>query len=151
MPDSDYLLDAAQERWPHILMTYQRFEAKKPVMLLDIQEQQIYAYPYADFSSDLSEKSQHSLKEQYEKALRENKFVDRQRIFTADAYSEDRFHYGGRMAFLNGYLVLTVGERHHQDRAQELTNDAGKILRLRDDGTVPPDNQIGRASCRERV
>jgi hypothetical protein len=61
MPDSDYLLDAAQERWLHILMTYQRFEAKKPVMLLDIQEQQIYAYPYADFSNDLSEKSQRSL------------------------------------------------------------------------------------------
>jgi hypothetical protein len=75
MPDSDYLLDAAQERWPHILMTYQRFEAKNPVMLLDIQEQRTYAYPYADFSNDLSEKSQRSLKEQYEKALRENKVV----------------------------------------------------------------------------
>ena len=44
--------------------------------------------------------------------LRENKFVDRQRIFTADAYSEDRFHYGGRMVFFDGYLFLTVGERH---------------------------------------
>jgi glucose/arabinose dehydrogenase len=72
--------------------------------------------------------------------LRDKLLVDRQRIFTADAYSEDRFHYGGRMAFLDGYLFLTVGDRHHQDRAQELTNHAGKILRLRDDGSVPPDN-----------
>jgi glucose/arabinose dehydrogenase len=72
--------------------------------------------------------------------LRDNRFVDRERIFTADAYSEDRFHYGGRMALIDNYLFLTVGDRHHQDRAQELTNDAGKILRLRDDGSVPPDN-----------
>lgn len=84
--------------------------------------------------------------------LRENKFVDRQRIFTADAYSEDRFHYGGRMVFLDGYLFLTVGERHHQDRAQELTNDAGKILRLRDDGTVPPDNPfVGTKDARPEI
>jgi glucose/arabinose dehydrogenase len=72
--------------------------------------------------------------------LRDKSLVDRQRIFTADAYSEDRFHYGGRMVFLDGYLFLTVGDRHHQDRAQELTNDAGKVLRLRDDGSIPPDN-----------
>jgi glucose/arabinose dehydrogenase len=84
--------------------------------------------------------------------LRENKFVDRQRIFTADAYSEDRFHYGGRMVFLDGCLFLTVGERHHQDRAQELTNDAGKILRLRDDGTVPPDNPfVGTKDARPEI
>jgi len=84
--------------------------------------------------------------------LRENKLVDRQRIFTADAYSEDRFHYGGRMVFLGGYLFLTVGERHHQDRAQELSNDAGKILRLRDDGTVPPDNPfVGTKDARPEI
>jgi glucose/arabinose dehydrogenase len=72
--------------------------------------------------------------------LRDNKLVDRQRIFTADAWSEDRFHYGGRMAFIDGYLYLTIGDRHHQDRAQELDTHAGKILRLRDDGSAPPDN-----------
>jgi glucose/arabinose dehydrogenase len=72
--------------------------------------------------------------------LRDNKLVERQRIFTADAYSEDRFHYGGRMAFVGGYLYLTVGDRHHQDRAQELDTHAGKILRLSDDGSAPPDN-----------
>lgn len=84
--------------------------------------------------------------------LRENKLVDRQRIFTADAYSEDRFHYGGRMAFLDGFLFLTVGERHHQDRAQQLSNHAGKILRLREDGTVPPDNPfVGTKDARPEI
>src|SRR5882757_2483537 len=84
--------------------------------------------------------------------LRENKLVDRQRILTADAYSEDRFHYGGRMAFIDGYLYITVGDRHHQDRAQELDNHAGKILRLRDDGSVPPDNPfVGRADAKPEI
>lgn len=72
--------------------------------------------------------------------LRRNALVDRERVITADAYSEDRYHYGGRMAFLDGYLFLTVGDRHHQDRAQELDTHAGKILRTRDDGSVPQDN-----------
>jgi glucose/arabinose dehydrogenase len=72
--------------------------------------------------------------------LNGNKIAERQRIFTAEAYSEDRFHYGGRMVFLDGYLFLSVGDRHHQDRAQDLTNDAAKVLRLRDDGSAPPDN-----------
>lgn len=72
--------------------------------------------------------------------LRGNTVLDRERIFTADADSEDRFHYGGRMVFKDGFLFLTIGDRHHQDRAQELDNHAGKILRLTDEGKVPPDN-----------
>ena len=84
--------------------------------------------------------------------LRGNALVDRERIITTDAYSEDRYHYGGRMAFLDGYLFLTVGDRHHQDRAQELETHAGKILRLRDDGSVPPDNPfVGVKSAKPEI
>jgi glucose/arabinose dehydrogenase len=72
--------------------------------------------------------------------LKDHAFVDRTRVFTAEAYSEERFHYGGRIAFSNGYLFLTIGDRHHERWAQQLSNDAGKILRLYDDGRVPPDN-----------
>ncbi len=75
LPVSDYLLDAAEENWPHILLAYRCFEDKKPVMLFDIQEQRIYAYPYADFLGDLSEKSQLTLKDQYERAIQENEIV----------------------------------------------------------------------------
>jgi hypothetical protein len=74
-PNSDYLLDAAYAQWPNILMIYRRFEDKKPVMLFDIQEGRLYAYPYVDFLRDLSERSQQTLKEQYERALREDKIV----------------------------------------------------------------------------
>jgi glucose/arabinose dehydrogenase len=72
--------------------------------------------------------------------LEGSRLVARERILTADAYSEDRFHYGGRLVFHEGLLYVTVGDRHHQDRAQEFDNHAGKILRIRDDGSVPADN-----------
>ena len=39
-----------------------------------------------------------------------------------------------------GLLYLTVGERQEQDRAQKPGDHGGKVLRLRDDGSVPPDN-----------
>jgi hypothetical protein len=74
-PEPDYLLEAAQENWPHILAAYRQFEDKKPVVLYDIQEQRIYVYPYADFHRDLSEKSQVTLKDQYERAIQDNKIV----------------------------------------------------------------------------
>ena len=72
-PDSDYLVDAAHEQRPNILMLYRCFGDKRPIMLFDIQEQRIYAYPYTEFRRELSEKSQRSLKDQYERAVRENK------------------------------------------------------------------------------
>jgi len=72
--------------------------------------------------------------------LRGNALVDREQVFVANAYSEDRYHYGGRMVFSDGYLFVTIGDRHHQDRAQDLTNHVGKILRLNYEGTAPPDN-----------
>jgi len=84
--------------------------------------------------------------------LRGNRLVDRERIFTAQAYSEDRFHYGGRLTFVGEYLFVTVGDRHHQNRAQQFSNHAGKILRLYDDGRVPSDNPFfGRADTRPEI
>jgi glucose/arabinose dehydrogenase len=44
------------------------------------------------------------------------------------------------MAFAEGHLFVTVGDRHRQDRVQALRNHHVKIVRLRDDGGVPADN-----------
>lgn len=60
----DHYWDDVEEHGDIILGLYKRYEAKKPVMLLDIQEQKIYAYPYNDFKSDLTERSQVQLEEQ---------------------------------------------------------------------------------------
>lgn len=68
-------------------MIDRRFEDKKPVMLLDIQEQKIYAYPYSEFTSD--KRSQVQLEEQYEKALN-NKMVV---LFVRDNEKRKRVSY----------------------------------------------------------
>lgn len=50
-------------------------------------------------------------------------------------------HYGSRLAFTpDGFLFVTLGERFKFDPAQDLSNHMGKVVRLRPDGTVPPDN-----------
>ena len=76
-----------------------------------------------------------------------------QDIFVADAWSMAAFHFGSRIAWgRDGTLFMTVGERNDRTRAQETTHHAGKVLRLRDDGTVPPDNPfVGRAGFRPEI
>jgi len=50
-------------------------------------------------------------------------------------------HYGHRIAFsADGYLFISSGERQKFDPAQDMTQNLGKIVRLRDDGSVPADN-----------
>ena len=81
--------DAVGEQWDNIIGLYKRFEAKKPVMLLDIQEQKIYAYPYNDFKSELSKKSQIQLEEQYEAAILDNEMV----VFVRDNEKKELVSY----------------------------------------------------------
>jgi len=52
-----------------------------------------------------------------------------------------RGHYGHRIAFgPDGYLWISSGERQKFDPAQDMSSNLGKILRLRDDGSIPDDN-----------
>jgi glucose/arabinose dehydrogenase len=77
--------------------------------------------------------------------------TDFKEIFVSDAWES----YGanpGRMLFMrDGTLLVTVGDRDRyccdgsentsqRMKAQTLDNDYGKILRIRDDGTIPSDN-----------
>jgi glucose/arabinose dehydrogenase len=50
-------------------------------------------------------------------------------------------HYGHRLAFdRDGLLFISSGDRQKFDPAQAMEQNLGKILRLRDDGSVPADN-----------
>jgi glucose/arabinose dehydrogenase len=73
--------------------------------------------------------------------------VDVKDIFLANSWSKSNTNYGGRVAFdRDGMLYLTIGERQEEKRAQNPGDHGGKVLRLRDDGTVPPDNPfVGKA------
>lgn len=54
---------------------------------------------------------------------------------------DGRGHFGHRIAFSpDGHLFISSGERQEFDPAQDMNSNAGKILRLNDDGSVPADN-----------
>jgi glucose/arabinose dehydrogenase len=76
-----------------------------------------------------------------------------QDVFVADAWSMQALHFGSRLTWArDGTLFMTVGERNDRTRAQDTSHHAGKVLRLRDDGTVPPDNPfVGRAGFRPEI
>ena len=84
-------------------------------------------------------------------------------IFVAEAW-ETSGNLAGRIYFApDGMLYVTVGDRDRlccvgtednslRMKAQDLSNHVGKTLRLRDDGTAPPDNPfVGRAGARPEI
>jgi aldose sugar dehydrogenase len=83
-----------------------------------------------------------------------NTLTDYKDIFVAEAWSRDNGQYGGKIAFgTDGTLYLTVGDRRDRPRrAQDLSDDGGKIVRLRDDGSIPEDNPfVGQSNARPEI
>ncbi len=67
--------------------------------------------------------------------------VDATDLFVADNCNTGNPHFGSKLAFgRDGMLYMTIGERGDRTRAQNMAIHGGKILRLKEDGTAPPDN-----------
>jgi glucose/arabinose dehydrogenase len=91
------------------------------------------------------------------------KLNDVKEIFVADAW-ETGGNMGGKILFgPDEMLYVTVGDRDRlcctgtednslRMKAQDLSNHVGKTLRIRDDGSVPPDNPfVGKAGARPEI
>ena len=84
--------------------------------------------------------------------LRDGRLSDTETIFDppADQASGSGLHFGCRMAFDGrGHLFFTIGDRggptNPENLAQDLSQIAGKIHRIHDDGRIPADNPfVGR-------
>lgn len=62
-------------------------------------------------------------------------------LFSAEPPNDNDRHFGSRVVMSRaGYLYLSVGDRGERDQAQNLGSHYGKILRLKQDGSVPDDN-----------
>jgi aldose sugar dehydrogenase len=91
------------------------------------------------------------------------KLTDVKQIFVADAW-ESSGNMGGKLLFgPDETLYVTVGDRDRlcctgtednslRMKAQDLSNDVGKTLRIRDDGTIPKDNPfVARAGAKPEI
>jgi glucose/arabinose dehydrogenase len=66
-------------------------------------------------------------------------------IFRQEPGRGGGFHFGSRLAFApDGNLFVTLGERNAMDPAQDLSGHLGKVVRIRPDGSVPPDNPFAK-------
>ena len=75
-------------------------------------------------------------------------------IFRQEPAATGGMHFGSRLAFArDGSLFVTMGERFHsRDRAQDLATHFGKVVHIRADGSVPPDNPfVNKAGARPEI
>lgn len=74
-------------------------------------------------------------------------------LFRAEPASSGKVHFAGRLAFdSQGYLYVSIGDRGEMDRAQDLGDLAGKIVRLHHDGRIPEINPfVGTAGARPEI
>jgi glucose/arabinose dehydrogenase len=79
--------------------------------------------------------------------------VDLKDILVTDNWNTGGIHFGSKLAFgRDGMLYMTVGERNDRNRAQNTDIHGGKLLRLKDDGTVPPDNPfVGKPGFKPEI
>lgn len=105
----------------------------------DFSANQIIYLSYSKPENDASDKSTTAI---MQAKLDGNTLKEQHDIFIAKPYSNTNHHYGGRMVFdRNGYLFFSVGERgNEKENPQSVSNDLGKIHRVKPDGSIPEDN-----------
>nr|MDQ2703849.1 PQQ-dependent sugar dehydrogenase [Pseudomonadota bacterium] len=66
---------------------------------------------------------------------------DVQTIFSMERKTDTGRHFGSRLVFApDGTLFVTTGDRGERDRAQDMQDHAGAVIRINTDGSIPADN-----------
>jgi glucose/arabinose dehydrogenase len=70
-----------------------------------------------------------------------NRLENVQAIFRESPKANASIQFGGRIVFDGGgHVFLTLGDLGDKERAQRPDDDAGSVIRLNEDGSVPKDN-----------
>lgn len=74
--------------------------------------------------------------------IKGNQWVEEQTLFEAKAENRKNrgWHFGSRFAIQGDYLFFTNGDEGHQDDAQNINTQNGKVHRIHKDGRIPKDN-----------
>ncbi|MBS3080169.1 PQQ-dependent sugar dehydrogenase [Candidatus Pacearchaeota archaeon] len=92
---------------------------------------------YLYFTSEINGKTENRV-ERYEFDLDKNVIKNKKLII--DNIPGASYHDGGRIAFYDNFLYITTGDAGNPELAQDINSLAGKILRLKEDGSIPIDN-----------
>lgn len=71
-----------------------------------------------------------------------------------DDQDSSGLHFGGRMAFnpQDNTIFLSIGERRNISRSQDPEDQAGSVIRVTEDGSVPDDNPfVGNAEKDDKI
>lgn len=71
----DPYLELIKEQWPSISDTYNRYAEQRPIMLVDVQESVIHAYPVEEFIMLLDAPSRRQVETQYHRAVANRQMV----------------------------------------------------------------------------
>ncbi len=73
--------------------------------------------------------------------LQGSSLTDLEELFRMQPPGSGGRHFGSRIVFLpDDTIVISIGDRGRQDRAQNFQDHAGSLVRLNRDGSIPPDN-----------
>jgi aldose sugar dehydrogenase len=70
-----------------------------------------------------------------------NELIDSKVIFKLSPKSNTAHHFGSRLLFAkDGTFFITLGDRGDKQRAQDISDHAGSLIRINKDGSIPKDN-----------
>src|SRR5690606_35834068 len=74
-------------------------------------------------------------------------------IFRQEPKLSSGQHFGSRLVFdKEGYLFIALGDNNQRSTAQDLDKHQGKVIRIRRDGSTPPDNPfVSREGARPEI
>jgi len=68
-------------------------------------------------------------------------FKNFKQLLSASHPNDNTQHFGSRIEFDGkGHVFLTIGDRGERDKVQDPASHIGKLLRVKEDGSVPKDN-----------
>jgi aldose sugar dehydrogenase len=107
--------------------------------LLDVRVHPSNGYIYLSYAEPVGKKE--STTAVGRAKLEGTKLVGFKKLFSARPVSKNDYHYGSRIDFDGkGHMFISVGERGERGSVQQLSTHVGKIVRLKEDGSVPQDN-----------
>lgn len=78
--------------------------------------------------------------------------VDQEVLFSGHPFTESGSHFGSRIAFKDGYVFFSTGDRGQMESSQDLSIHNGSILRLHDNGEIPSDNPfVGQPNIQPEI